>query len=134
MKNMEIYHQTSCMTIGWDDSTDCVVSKVKGYAKGKEYRNALNKGLELLAQKGTTKWLGDMREGAVMSQEDVEWAQQDWRPRAAKAGLKWTALLLSESALQQMQLDRMRRVEESLIETAYFHDVGKAKAWLQSVG
>lgn len=131
---MGIYHQASFITISWDDDTGCVVSQLKGYAAGEEYRNALDEGLKLLAQNKSTKWLSDMREGTVMSQEDAKWAQQDWRPRAAKAGLKWTALVLSESALQQMQLNRMHRVEQSLIETAYFTDVDKAKAWLKSVG
>jgi hypothetical protein len=131
---MEVYHQASFVTIGWDEDTGCVVSELKGYAAGQEYRNAVEKGLELLIQKKSDKWLGDMRKGTVMSQEDAQWAQQDWRPRAAEAGLKWTALVLSESALQQMQLDRMHRVEKSLIETAYFTDVDEAKAWLQSVG
>jgi hypothetical protein len=131
---MEIYYETSFLTIGWDDSINCVVSKSKGYAGGKEYRDALDKGLELLVQKKSHKWLSDAREGTVMSQEDAQWAMQDWRPRAAKAGLKWTALVLSESALQKMQLDRMRRVEESLVETSYFDDIDKAKAWLGSVG
>ena len=75
------------------------MSKVKGYARGKEYRNTLNKGLELLAQKRSRKWLADMWKVAVMSQEDVKWSQQDWRPRAAKAGLKRTTMVLSESTL-----------------------------------
>jgi hypothetical protein len=133
-----MYFQAPFITIDWDDQTECVVSTMKGFAEGKAYRKALDKGLELLERHGSNKWLGDMRNGAVMNQDDLAWVQNDWRPRATKAGLCWTALVMKDQALARMQIDRLtktiERVEGRNIETAYFDDVDEAKAWLRSVG
>ena len=124
--------------ISWDAKVECVVSEMEGFAEGEEYRNALEKGLESLELNRSRKWLGDMTRGSLMSQDDAKWVQADWRPRAARAGLRWTALVMTNNALGKMQIDRMTRTvaeyEGSSIETAYFDNQEEAKAWLQSQG
>lgn len=130
------YHEEAVITISWDAQSECVVSQLKGFAHGEGYRVALDKGLELLEQKASRKWLGDMREGAAMDPQDLKWTQEDWRPRAVAAGLQWTAMVMTENALVQMQMNRLTKMVEQVegrsIETAYFDDIDEAKVWVYS--
>ena len=129
-----IYHNESCVTIRWDAQTGCVVSELKGFAQGEGYRKTLDKGLELLRQRGSKKWLGDMRTGSVMERADLGWVETDWTPRATKAGLKWTALVMPEHVLMKMQMNRLAKTVDQgrSFETTYFTDIEEAKTWLRS--
>jgi hypothetical protein len=73
---------------------------------GATFRDALNKGLEALKQHGGTKWLSDDRANAALSQDDTDWAMNDWFPRVQKAGWKYWAIVLPEHVIGQMNMKR----------------------------
>ena len=54
-----IYLQESFITLSWDEASKTIVAEWKGFASLAKMQFALEKGLELIQQKKTTKWLGD---------------------------------------------------------------------------
>jgi len=91
---------------------------------------ALEKGLELIQQKKTTKWLGDTSNLAPFGQESSNWIIHNWIPRAKTAGLKSIAYVIPKSALTRMTLNNGTAI--TLLESAFFDSQDSAKAWLRS--
>ena len=54
-------------------------------------------------------------------------------PRAERAGLRYTAIVMAKNVILQMQMGRMKtNYTAGRIETSYFDDIDKAKAWLKT--
>ncbi len=73
---------------------------------GATFREALDRGVRVLGERGGTKWLSDDRANAAVPQEDTDWALQDWFPRAQRAGWKYWAIVLPEHVIGQMNMKR----------------------------
>ena len=59
----------------------------------------------------------------------------DWTPRAAAAGLRYTAFVLPTSVVSKMSLKRMNQVvDQRTLQMGYFDDLEEARRWLGSVG
>ncbi len=121
------------ITISWDASSNSVQATGYGFIDGAKLRNAMNEGLKLLAEKKSSKWLADMREQKIVTQEDQEWTVQEWTPKAANAGLKKAAIVIPKSALGALTIKKItNRVGNSELETAYFDNLEEARQWLRT--
>ncbi len=96
-------------------------------------RKLLTAGVELMEERGATKWLSDDRKNTVAIPEDLKWADEVWHPRVAKAGFRYWAIVkpMTEVAAMQMKDVQARRKKEG-IEVERFETVEDALAWLQS--
>lgn len=127
------YFDEPYLAIQWDATTRCVVMKWKKFAGSHEFRTGLEKGLELVKQKAASRWLADVRNISALPKDDQDWSNGDWFPRVMNAGIKRNALIVPTSTLRQIAMEAiMSKVEGIDLETAYFDDVEKAKAWLDS--
>jgi hypothetical protein len=99
---------------------------------GDTFREALNKGAEVLERYGGTKWLSDDRENCALPQADTEWAIHDWFPRVRKLGWEFWAIVLPEHVIGQMN---MRRFVETYtrqgVVAQVFDSPTTAITWLQ---
>jgi hypothetical protein len=121
------------LEVTWDAEIKAVRATGSGYVDGQYYRDTMDKGLALLKEKKASKWLADMREQKVLSQEDQTWTVQDWTPRSVKAGIRHTAFVIPASALGQMSLKRiLSKVGEIEIVMAYFDNLEEARIWLRN--
>lgn len=101
---------------------------------GADFRDILNKGLEQMQARRATKWLSDDRKNTVLAEDDQNWAQSDWFPRAVKAGWKYWAIVNPEKAVGQLQMKgNARTMEMAGVKVAFFADPQSAMAWLLSV-
>jgi hypothetical protein len=125
-----IYLQESFITLSWDEASKTIIAEWKGFASLAKMQFALEKGLELIQQKKTTKWLGDTSNLAPFGQEASNWIIKDWIPRAKTAGLKYIAYVIPKSALTRMTLSNGTAI--TLLESAFFDSQDGAKAWLRS--
>lgn len=125
-----IYLDETFVTIKWDAPVRCVHIEWRGFIQSDQIKLGLNKGLELLTQKGTDRWLADTRQLKVVKQEDQDWVQEDWFPRALAAGVTRMAYVIPESVLGQLAVKRvMSSVKEVNLETAYFDNLAEARLW-----
>lgn len=128
-----LYYTKPYLTIEWDEKSQSVIMEWKGFVCGADFRDAVNKGLELLVEKRGAKWMADLTHMGVIAQEDQKWADEDWFPRAAGAGLRFMAMVRPERVLAQMSVRRATsKVGEFEIETDYFSSPDLAKQWLGS--
>lgn len=122
----------------WDDEEKIIYISWKGYAAGGPYREIMNKIIEILKERKATKLHADLRRMKAVTQEDQNWVNSEWLPTIKAAGLASTAMVLPESAIAMLSLNRM--MDRSGVradlqgDTAHFSDMEEAKAWLRSRG
>jgi hypothetical protein len=80
-----------------------------GYSKGAPYREALNHAIALLKGASLTGWLADMRQASVIDNDDLQWLNDDWSPRAIQAGLRDVVMIMPERSIPRMQVQRIER-------------------------
>ena len=126
------------ITISSNDADRCVEVVLKDFAEGKPYRSALLEAIALLKKKGYTRYLADMRQGAVIGLEDTQWLTEEWTRAAQKVGLKKIALIMPQKALSAMQLNRLTKggpgqtTKALEMETTMFATLEEARSWLRS--
>lgn len=127
------FYESPELRIDWDEQNQCVIMEWKGFVTGKTFRDSVDKGLELLIEKRSHKWLADLSKMGVISQEDQKWADEDWFPRAVKAGIRYMAMIRPQKIISQMSVRNViSQVGDLKIETEYFENAKDAKAWLCS--
>jgi hypothetical protein len=121
------------LKIHWDERLQSVMMEWTGFVHGDDFKKVVNRGLELLiAQKGR-KWLADLSKMEVIAQEDQRWLDEEWFPTAAKAGVKYIAMIRPRKVISQMSVRKVTgKVGELEIETSYFDSLESATEWLRT--
>jgi hypothetical protein len=128
-----IFYQSKNLVVTWDDSIRCAVLQLDRYVAGEEFRKAADSTLKLLERRHACKLLTNSSDMKALPQEDQRWVDEDWRPRATAAGLRYNAVVIPKSPTAQLTVENMmKRVPAGVIEFAYFSDIEEAKAWLHS--
>ncbi len=131
---MEKYYQKDFLDIFWLEDANCVKMVWKKFARGKEFREGLNKGLELIIKKKSDRWLADLRKMQVLSLEDQQWSNEVWFPRAIEGGIRKMAIVKPASALAKMGVKNiMNKVGSIELKTAYYDNEKEALSWLTEV-
>lgn len=100
---------------------------------GQEWRDSLDKGVEVFKKYGAQKWLSDDRELTALTKEDLEWGDNDWGPRVIALGWKYWAIVKPEKVVGQLTLKRLAERYSGLgVKTQIFSNPDEAKKWLES--
>jgi hypothetical protein len=126
-----VYLDVAYITIHWDEHLKCVIMEWKRFVEGNDFKKGLNTGLELVQKNSARKWLADLRRLGVVTQEDQEWSNNDWFPRAISAGLTHMAIVVPHNIIAKWSVDRiMSKVAGTNLTTHYFDNVEQARDWL----
>lgn len=126
------YYDADHLTVQYDESVDAVVMNWHDFAQGEEFRDGLDTGLELVQKKNAENWLADLREMETVAEDDQEWSNTDWFPRAMETSLTNMAIIKPESVIADMSVDNiMQEVEGGALTTHYFDDRTEAEQWLE---
>jgi hypothetical protein len=126
------HYDTSHLTVEYDESMDAVVMDWHDFAQGEDYRSGLDNGLELVKRKKARNWLADLREMGTVSEDDQEWSNTDWFPRAMGTSLSNMAIIKPESVVADMSVDNiMEEVEGGELTTHYFDNRLEAEQWFK---
>jgi hypothetical protein len=106
--------------------------ELRKFVHGEQFRNVLEKGLELFIKYRACKWLSDDRGNGPLKPTDAEWALKDWAPRVLTEGWKYWAVVMPEKVLGQMNMQRWIKTygEQGIVARA-FTDPDEALAWLK---
>src|SRR5664279_354688 len=86
--------------------TNIVHHEFRRFVYGAELRDVLEKGLALLKEHGSRKWLSDDRRNGPLKAADAEWCKTHWFPQVHAAGWKHWAVVLPDGAVGQMNMRR----------------------------
>ena len=122
------------VTIWYHPESGVVHHKFKRYTFGQEFRDILNRGLEVMREQGGSKWLYDDRSSGALLPDDADWADNDWSPRVHALGWTHWAIVLPESVIGKMNMQKFIEQQcDSGIEVQVFTDPDHALAWLETV-
>lgn len=128
---MQYFESKYCDVI-WNEECKAVVLDWKGYATSEQFREIMNKGLELLISKRANRWLGDCTKFMTLQKADEEWSNTDWLARALQGGIKKMAIVLPEKLIQKNIVDRiLDNNGDILITSQKFSSPEEALAWLK---
>jgi hypothetical protein len=129
----EIIFENGHVTLWYYPETKIIHHKFHKFVSGKNLREPLTAGLELLRKNGAVKWLSDDRENSALPQEDGLWATNEWFPRAVAAGWKFWALVQPQNVIGQMNIKRfVSDYSRRGVTVKVFDDPDDALAWLES--
>ena len=106
--------------------------ELRKFVHGHQFRNVLEKGLELFIKHGANRWLSDDRGNGPLKPADADWALNDWAPRVMAAGWRYWAVVMPEKVLGQMNMKRWIAAYAARgVMVRPFTDPGEALAWLE---
>lgn len=134
MEKIDVFKNENA-TLVYYPELKIVHNTFRGQPTGKQFREALNAGVEIMKKYGSTKWLSDDRENQVIfSDEDNEWADNDWFPRMKEIGWKTWAMVVPEAvAARDLLVDIIDKNYERGIRISVFVDLDEALKWLSEV-
>lgn len=104
-----------------------------GYASSDNFRLAIKKSIELVADRKIYGIISDARSQAVVKPEDAQYAAEAM-PKLMEAGLKAMAFVVPESVFTQMSLDKFKiNTEEQSGNTRYFDNIQSAEDWIKEI-
>ena len=127
---LEQVFQNDNVVMSIDKENDYLLNKWTGFPKTENYKEALEKTIDILQEYNITNIVADMTEFKTPMPEALEWFQVDWLPRAIKVGLKKMAVMMPTNVIAKMTVTR---VVDSIsgFETDYFDTLEKCVAWFK---
>lgn len=128
-------YTTDFVTIDYDPSVPCLIATNLSFMLSDEFRSHLDFALEFMKDRvietgKNIMWLVDTRLSPVFQDEDVQWATQDWTPRALTVGVTHVAFILPQSEWAALGVHEYNNeVSKTGMNVAYFTDVESAKTW-----
>ncbi|HEX2907285.1 MAG TPA: hypothetical protein VHO69_10525 [Phototrophicaceae bacterium] len=99
---------------------------------GPEFRQVLNRGIEIMRENEAHKWLSDDRGNMALPPDDTEWSKTDWFPRAREAGWKFWALVVPQDLFARINLkDFVDTYYRQGLRIMVFTEPASAMNWLE---
>lgn len=130
----EMVLENKIMTVWYHPDTKIVHHKMYKFDHAQGIREGLSAGIELLKKHNACKWLSDDRDNPVLKEEDLEWSQKEFGPRAVEAGWKYWALVKPVKFLGQMAMDKVIEDHAKIgVTVKIFSDPDEGMEWLKSM-
>jgi len=129
-----VYKSFPFLTVYWDDSFHGVLMEWKGSSqRGEQIKQGLDAGLELLIQKKSARWLANIKELSVFSQDTQDWINEDWFPRFLSSSATKMAVIAPVNFVAQLSvLAVMRTASGTNLNVQYFSGIEEARAWIMT--
>ena len=106
--------------------------EIRRFVTGKDFRDLLTAGADLLRKHTARKWLSDDRGQWVLAKEDLDWSEAHWAPLVAKAGWRYWAIVRAEKVLAKVAMEQLVTKYGKLgVKAQFFTDPKDAMAWLK---
>ena len=124
--------ETSNVSLYYHPDSRIVHHEIRRFITGKDFRDLLTAGSDVLRKNVARKWLSDDRGQWVLAKEDVDWSEAHWAPQTAKAGWKYWAIVRAEKLLAKLAMEQLVAKYDKLgVKAQFFTDPADALAWLK---
>jgi hypothetical protein len=113
----------------------CVIIEWLDMPSSDEFRKGCDTALELLREKGLQKFLVNNSKAKLFSVSDQRWLNDDWLPRAEKAGYRYSATVLGDSdAFVKFAAHSIaNKRDQSKFISKFFKTTQEALEWLSTL-
>lgn len=81
----------------------------KDFTSIDDYKETLEATFEVIKKHQCTQWISDQKETKIVPKEASQWLKTVFIPKAAKAGVKKVALILSKDIFSQLYAKRLEQ-------------------------
>jgi hypothetical protein len=121
-------------SLWYDPDLGAVHHRIKKPLPVEPMKTLLDKGREVLEEKGLRKWLSDDRNNSVVPKEVEEWSETNWLPQMAAAGWKYWAVVMPATAVAKLNIAKFEKPFTDLgVTVQYFTDLKVAQKWLSGL-
>lgn len=125
--------ETKNAKVEWIAEERVIIKTFFGYIHDDELREVFDSGLKKLSSEKGKKWLSDNRNLKPYKQEDKDWINNNWLPRAITSGWKYWAIIEPEGAIGNMSMRQfISFFAEKGIELKTFKTPEEGRAWLKT--
>ncbi|TAF63372.1 MAG: hypothetical protein EAZ55_13855 [Cytophagales bacterium] len=118
------------LEVEYDETVPCVVMHWLGFSSTEDLKKGMEEGLHLLQEKKLSKWIADASKMEGGFTEANDWLEQDWTPRAIKAGLMHVAFVQSPDLFNEFSTQEYAERNADL-ENPHFTSLEVAKQWIK---
>jgi len=114
------------------EDTNCIIQHWKGYSNSKEFREVINKSIEIFQEKKTVKRIiSNAVLLGVVKKEDTDWIAKEANPKLIRYGLSKIAFVVPKNAFAQLAVNNFSRETKGALAIKYFQTMSEAKSWIK---
>lgn len=127
-----IQFQNEFVTAELVNNSTAILLTLKGFIPSVQYREALEKALDIAKKHKINNWISDITRMKVLGVKDQEWAGTVWLTKAVTAGCyKKQAVIMSDDIFGQASAKNiLTTVQNQEIQIQNFTKIEEAKKWL----
>lgn len=118
------------LVLEYNASKKLLIQHWKGYASSAQFREGIEKSIEVFGQRNVTRLLSNTKESAVVKKEDTDWAATYAVGKMLQHGLKTMAFIIPTNAFTQMSVKNFIGLAGGALDQQFFDDTDKALEWL----
>ena len=118
------------VTLELDEPLKCLTQRWKGFAKSEQFREGINKSLEIFQRKPINKIISDTQNASLVRKEDTDWVATTIIPKLVQCGLRYMAFIVPTNVFTQISVDNFKNEAKGGVRIQYFDDYEKAKEWI----
>ena len=103
----ELVFENNVGLVYWDLEIQCIVLELKQCDCTTEYRPFMERVLQEIRDRGSTKFLADMSQMSEIGVDDLLWTETDWFVRLKEAGVKHVAVVSPEPQDSYISLEKL---------------------------
>lgn len=113
----------------------CIYVKWIDLPQSDEFRKGCDTVLDMLKARGLSKIIVDNSQAKLFSVTDQHWLNEDWLPRAEKAGYRYSATVLgdSDAFVKYAAQSIANKRDQSKFMSKFFKTIDEAKEWLKTL-
>lgn len=119
--------------IYFDEKHQWVTMRWEGYVSSHQFREGTEMMLNLLIESRSSKVLADIKEMLLIDEEDQQWLQSYFLPRAKRFGFESIAFVKPVSYFNRAAIERISESLSSDFNIRLFDTLQEAEEWLLSV-
>ncbi|GHN02101.1 hypothetical protein WSM22_35900 [Cytophagales bacterium WSM2-2] len=129
----ELLFERPNVIIEKDDSLKAVIVRFNGYVKSEEYREAMNKGAEVVKDPAIRFWLQDNTNAGILSIDDQHWVTTVHTPRV-NPFIEKLAIVASKDVFRKFAEKKFdeKSAGARKFNFRYFDNIQSAELWLKS--
>ena len=111
---------------------NCVLIDWIGYATSKQFREACNVSLQYIIEKKVDKIIADNSKAAVVKNEDQDWMNEVWFPKALEAGFLFSAVVVAKNIFREISIKNIvNKINDINFTVNFFENQKEALDWIK---
>jgi len=126
--------RTEVYNIYFDEDINAVTMEWNGYATSAQFKEGTELMLNTLIQNKASKVFASLKDMVLIGQEDQQWLDTHFLPRAIKFGFKAIAIIKPDSYFNKVAIETISyKIEKDKLAVRFFDTVAAAKEWLRAI-